>query len=67
MAFVPMALDVYGTIGPSTRRALQSFAQVIAVKRGTNVHGELKDIITTLCSRALQTTAVAINIRYMIP
>ncbi len=45
MAFVPMALDVYGTIGPSTRRALQSFAQVIAVKRGTNVHDELNDII----------------------
>ncbi len=61
--FHPLAMDLYGCIGPTFDPGLHSVISLIAQRRGTSPITERSNLLTKMMSRALQLTAVAINRR----
>ena len=63
--FLPLALDIYGGLGPSASKALAPIADQIAKIKGTCPSNEQYRIMLSLSSLVTQKTALAINRRQL--
>ena len=63
MDFHPMAIDIYGSIGPGFAKGMDLIANYISSKRGTCPSTERRGLVTQLSSLVLQRTAVSVNRR----
>ena len=63
--FFPLALDIYGGLGPSASKALAPISDQIAKIKGTCPSNEQYRIMLSLSSLVTQKTALAINRRQL--
>lgn len=63
VVFHPMAMDVYGSLGPGTEKGLLKIAEVIADRKGTTPRHELTVLKLKVSSHVTRMTALALNRR----
>ena len=63
IALHPMAIDVYGSVGPGFETGLKLLSEYISAMKGTCPISERRHILTQLSSLVQQRTAVSINRR----